>query len=85
MVEVARFYLPKESIGRESGGVALDLTEVTFVERDVVNFLAACELRGIELRNCPGYVRRNSRGSLHLMEFTEAIGFRPIDRIDKSQ
>jgi len=30
---------------------SLDLTEMTLVDRDVVNFLATCELKGIELRN----------------------------------
>ncbi len=44
-------------IEREIGVVALDPTEVTLVDRDVVNFLAACELKGIELRNCPAFLR----------------------------
>jgi hypothetical protein len=46
----------KELIGRERV-VALDLTEVTLVDRDLVGFLARCELNGIELRNCPAYLR----------------------------
>lgn len=36
---------------------ALDLEEVRLVDREVVRFLAACEARGIGLRNCPSYVR----------------------------
>jgi len=36
---------------------ALDLAEVTLIDRDVVPFLAACELRGIELRHCPRFLR----------------------------
>ena len=36
---------------------ALDLAEVTLVDRDVVAFLVACELKGIELRHCPRYLR----------------------------
>ena len=47
----------KELIARESGGVVLDLTEVTLVDRDVVNFLAVCERKGTELRNCPAFLR----------------------------
>lgn len=47
----------EELILRENRAVALDLTEVTLVDRDVVNFLAVCERRGIELRNCPAFLR----------------------------
>jgi hypothetical protein len=47
----------KELIARKNGGVAFDLTEVTLVERDAVNFLATCELCGIELLNCPAFLR----------------------------
>jgi len=36
---------------------ALDLEEVRLVDREVVRFFAACEARGIRLRNCPSYVR----------------------------
>lgn len=36
---------------------ALDLDEVRLVARDVVKFLALHEARGIELRNCPLYLR----------------------------
>ena len=35
----------------------LDLDEVTLVGRDVVRFFAAYEAQGIELRNCPLYIR----------------------------
>ncbi len=48
----------KEMIERGIGVVAaLDPTEVTLVHRDVANFLAACELKGIELGNCPAFLR----------------------------
>jgi len=36
---------------------ALDLDEVRLVAREVVKFFAQCEVRGIELRNCPLYLR----------------------------
>jgi anti-anti-sigma regulatory factor len=38
-------------------GVVLDLKDVTLVDRDTVKFLALCEADGIELKNCPTYVR----------------------------
>ena len=38
-------------------GITLDLEEVRLVDRQVVRFLAACETRGVALRNCPPYVR----------------------------
>ena len=41
----------------EEGPVGLDLDELTLVDRDAVNSLALCELRGIELRNCPLFLR----------------------------
>jgi hypothetical protein len=42
--------------GRGGEGV-LDLDEVTLVDLDVVRFLEAAERGGIELRNCPPFVR----------------------------
>jgi anti-anti-sigma regulatory factor len=47
----------REAIGREKGPVAIDLSEVTLVNREAVTLLANCELNGIELRNCPAYLR----------------------------
>ena len=37
--------------------VILDLKEVTLVCCEAVRFLGLCESRGIELRDCPAYVR----------------------------
>ena len=37
--------------------LVLDLKEVKLVDRDVVSFLAGCEAKGIELVNCPAYIR----------------------------
>lgn len=37
--------------------VELDLAEATLVDRAVVRFLAALEGGGVELRNCPRYIR----------------------------
>lgn len=36
---------------------ALDLEEVTLIDRDAVKFLASCEADSIRLENCPGYIR----------------------------
>lgn len=36
---------------------AIDLAGVTLVDREVVHFLACCQARAVELRNCPRYIR----------------------------
>ena len=38
-------------------GLAIDLTEVTVVSLEAVTALTTIEASGIELRNCPAYVR----------------------------
>src|SRR5216683_2496299 len=40
-----------------NGRLALDLTEVTVVSLEAVMALNVAEASGIELRNCPAYVR----------------------------
>ena len=40
-----------------SRNIALDLRDVTLVDRDGVKFLADCEVNGIQLENCPAYIR----------------------------
>jgi hypothetical protein len=37
--------------------LTLDLQEVRLVSREGVRFLATCKAKGIELKNCPGYIR----------------------------
>jgi anti-anti-sigma regulatory factor len=37
--------------------LALDLADVTIVDREAVKFLAHCEADSIELENCPPYIR----------------------------
>ena len=37
--------------------IALDLADVTLVDRDAVKFLADCKANRIKLENCPPYVR----------------------------
>ena len=47
----------RELLGREKGGVAVDLKEIILVDREAVRLLALSEAKGIELRNCPAYIR----------------------------
>jgi hypothetical protein len=41
----------------ETDSAALDLGEVTLADREAVEFLATLDARGVELRNCPGFIR----------------------------
>jgi ABC-type transporter Mla MlaB component len=51
--------------------IALNLQDVTLIDRDAVKFLARCEADRIELQSCPAYIRAwidrettpNGRGS----------------------
>jgi anti-anti-sigma regulatory factor len=38
--------------------VVLDLSDVSIVNLDVVRFLGVCESRGIQLLDCPTYIRK---------------------------
>ena len=52
--------LQKLLAGEAEGNPAplvLDLADVRLVDREAVKFLAECEAGGVELRNCPPYVR----------------------------
>ena len=37
--------------------IVLDLKELTLVDSYAVRFLESCEMDGIELKNCPPYIR----------------------------
>ena len=37
--------------------VTLELKDLVLVDRDAVGFLRTCAQKGIELRNCPQYIR----------------------------
>ena len=39
-----------------AGEVTIDLQEVRLVNREALVFIAACESKGIKLRNCPRYL-----------------------------
>jgi glyoxylase-like metal-dependent hydrolase (beta-lactamase superfamily II) len=47
----------KLEIDRSETDVAFDLRQVRIVDREAVRFLACCETRGIELLECPAFVR----------------------------
>ena len=52
----------------EGESVVLDLADVRLVHREAVRFLLKCEDDGIELRNCPSFVREwieKGRGLQH--------------------
>src|SRR5260370_11834643 len=54
-VEVLQELTENEETAKDS--LALDLTDVTAVSLEAVRALTVAEANGIELRNCPAYVR----------------------------
>lgn len=48
-----RRFLEEES----ASNVVLDLTEVSLVDVEIVQFLLRCEVQGIQLVGCPAYIR----------------------------
>lgn len=46
-------------LSAESGApsVVLNLKDLRLVDQEVVSFLRRCEKAGIQLRNCPAYIR----------------------------
>jgi anti-anti-sigma regulatory factor len=49
-----------ETLLRKEAGdrrTVLDLKDLTLVDQDGVSFLRGCEADGIQLRNCPAYIR----------------------------
>jgi hypothetical protein len=47
----------RELIEAENTGIVLDLLEVTLADGDAASFFAFCELKGVELKNCPAFLR----------------------------
>ena len=47
----------RELFEQEKSHVAIDLEEVTLIDRETVIFLAVSETSGTELRNCPTFIR----------------------------
>ena len=59
-IDCASFEVLQELIENEKTAkvrLALDLTEVTVVSLEAVRALTFAEANGIELRNCPAYIR----------------------------
>ena len=54
-VEVLQELTENEKTAKDR--LALDLTEVTVVSLEAVRALSVAEANGIELRNCPAYIR----------------------------
>ena len=46
------------SLERPGDHLALDLRDVTILDREAVKFLAGCEANDIELEDCPPYIRQ---------------------------
>ena len=49
--------LRKQLLRQNSPRFVLDLTELTFVDLDVIRFLGTCEACGTEVINCAPYIR----------------------------
>jgi hypothetical protein len=47
----------RDLLDQEKNAVAIDLKDVLLVDREAVKFLAHRESNGVELRNCPAYIR----------------------------
>ena len=45
------------SILQQQDSIVLDVNEVRLVDREAVQFLARREAEGVELDNCPPYIR----------------------------
>ena len=49
--------LVRSLLKQEKSVAAIDLKDVLLVDRRAVRLLALSELKGVELRNCPAYIR----------------------------
>jgi hypothetical protein len=47
----------RAALEQEEKAVAVDLKDVSLVDREAAKFLALCEMKGIELKNSPAYIR----------------------------
>ncbi len=69
----------RDLLGPENGAVAIDLKSVLLVDREVAKFLAVSEANGIELRNCPAYIREwvaRERAQTHEEQSNQGTGAR---------
>ena len=49
--------LLRSLLEQERSVVAIDLKDVLLVDREAIKLLAMCQSNGVELRNCPAYIR----------------------------
>ena len=47
----------RQAVGNGPGATILQLGDLTLVDAEAVRFLGACQARGVELQNCPPYIR----------------------------
>jgi anti-anti-sigma regulatory factor len=48
----------KRQLETPDTNIVVDLSEVSIVNLDVVRFLGECESNGVQLFNCPSYIRK---------------------------
>jgi len=56
-IQEAHINMIDDLLAKETDPVALDLGEVTLVDREAIKFLATLDARGVGLRNCPAFIR----------------------------
>ena len=56
-LQEAHINIIDDLLRQKTDHMALDLGEVTLVDREAVKFLATLDARGVGLRNCPGFMR----------------------------
>jgi hypothetical protein len=64
---------------QEAGALAIDLKNVSLVDREAVQLLALTEDSGMELRNCPAYIREwvtRERADMHAGGRDDGTGVR---------
>ena len=61
----------KDQLEDETRTIVLDLSEIKLVNQAAVRYLRLSEDKGIELRNCPAYIREWIRGDRRSGDETE--------------
>jgi hypothetical protein len=70
-IESEHLHKLEAQIANETRTIVLDLSEIKLVNQAAVRFLRLSEDKGIELRNCPAYVREWIRGDRRSGDETE--------------
>jgi hypothetical protein len=61
----------EEQLANETRTIVLDLRDIKLVNQAAVRFLRLSEEKGIELRDCPAYIREWIRGDRRAGDTTE--------------